>query len=143
MGFAKGLRYSEPTRMHASLRLPWDSHVRGSGRGGVSRGNDPLTFLLIRKPSIRIKDGAGGRPFWHHRVSRMAKEKRRYKDDHRNNNNNNDNNNNTRKKSSSSSSLNLTMYLSNDILWGREEVARGKERGGKEKLCGYNRRAHL
>merc|ERR1712176_383836 len=141
MGFAKGLRYSEPTRMHASLRLPWDSHVRGSGRGGVSRGNDPLTFLLIRKPSIRIKDGAGGRPFWHHRVSRMAKEKRRYKDDHRNNNN--DNNNNTRKKSGSSSSLNLTMYLSNDILWGREEVARGKERGGKEKLCEYNRRAHL
>jgi len=138
--FAKGLRYSEPTRMHASLRQPWDSHVRGSGRGGVSRGNDPLTFLLIRKPSIRIKDGAVGRPFWHHRVSRMAKEKRRYRDDHRNNNNSD--NNNIRKKRSSSS-LNLTMYLSNDILWGREVVARGKGRGGKEKLCEYNRRAHL
>jgi len=70
----------------------------------------------------------------------MAKEKRRYRDDHRNNNNSD--NNNIRKKRGSSS-LNLTMYLSNDILWGREEVARGKERGGKEKLCGYNRRAHL
>merc|ERR1712099_113514 len=60
--------------------------------------------------------------------------------DHRNNNNSD--NNNIRKKRSSSS-LNLTMYLSNDILWGREVVARGKGRGGKEKLCEYNRRAHL